>query len=106
MKPDAGRESRRPATIGGMESVRTVVDDRYRLEDVIGRGGMSTLVYRATDRVLGRTVAIKVLSPALADDGPVWVARFEREARAAATLTHSGVATRRTPASRTACASS
>ena len=49
-----------------------MVDDRYRLEDVIGRGGMST-VYRATDRVLGRTVAIKVLSPALADDGPVWV---------------------------------
>ena len=85
MKPDAGRESRRPATIGGMESVRTVVDDRYRLEDVIGRGGMST-VYRATDRSLGRTVAIKVLSPALADDGPVWVARFEREARAAGHL--------------------
>jgi eukaryotic-like serine/threonine-protein kinase len=65
---------------------------RYRLLEVIGRGGMGT-VYRATDGTLDRTVAVKVLAPALAESDPVWVARFEREARAAAALTHPGVAT-------------
>jgi eukaryotic-like serine/threonine-protein kinase len=76
----------------GMETVRTTLAGRYRLAEVIGRGGMST-VYRATDAVLGRTVAVKVLSAALAEDDPVWVTRFQREARAAASLTHPGVAT-------------
>jgi serine/threonine protein kinase len=75
-----------------MERLRTKLAGRYELDEVIGRGGMST-VYRATDTVLGRTVAIKVLSPALAEGDPVWVARFRREARAAASLTHRGVAT-------------
>jgi eukaryotic-like serine/threonine-protein kinase len=76
----------------GMKTVRTMLAGRYRLADVIGRGGMSA-VYRATDAVLGRTVAVKVLSAALAEEDPVWVTRFEREARAAASLTHTGVAT-------------
>jgi eukaryotic-like serine/threonine-protein kinase len=58
---------------------------RYRLEEVIGRGGMST-VYRATDTVLGRTVAVKILLAGLADEDPDYVARFKREARAAAAL--------------------
>src|SRR5437764_12259857 len=58
---------------------------RYRLEEVIGRGGMST-VYRATDDVLGRTVAVKVLLAGLADEDPSYIARFQREARAAAAL--------------------
>src|SRR5437588_498588 len=58
---------------------------RYRLEEVIGRGGMST-VYRATDAVLGRTVAVKVLLAGLADEDPAYIARFQREARAAAAL--------------------
>jgi serine/threonine protein kinase len=75
-----------------MDGVRTRLAGRYDLEQVIGRGGMST-VYRATDALLGRTVAVKVLSPALAEGDPVWAARFEREARAAASLSHSGVAT-------------
>ncbi len=75
-----------------MDGLRTRLAGRYDLDEVIGHGGMST-VYRATDTVLGRTVAVKVLSPALAEGDPVWAARFEREARAAASLTHSGVAT-------------
>jgi serine/threonine-protein kinase len=58
---------------------------RYRLEEVIGRGGMST-VYRATDAVLGRTVAVKVLLAGLAEEDPAYIARFQREARAAAAL--------------------
>ena len=75
-----------------MNTVRTMLGGRYQLDEVLGRGGMST-VYRATDTVLGRTVAIKVLSPALADEHGTWVTRFEREARAAAGLTHAGIAT-------------
>jgi serine/threonine-protein kinase len=70
----------------------TTLAGRYRLEDVIGRGGMST-VYRATDRILQRTVAVKVMSAALAEDDPTHVARFEREARAAASLVHPGIVT-------------
>jgi serine/threonine-protein kinase len=70
----------------------TTLAGRYRLEEVIGRGGMST-VYRATDGVLQRTVAVKVMSAALAEGDPTHVARFEREARAAASLVHPGIVT-------------
>ncbi len=70
----------------------TTLAGRYRLEDVIGRGGMST-VYRANDRVLQRTVAVKVMSAALAEGDPSTIARFEREARAAASLVHPGIVT-------------
>lgn len=72
-------------------SIRTLAG-RYRLEEVVGRGGMST-VYRATDLVLGRTVAVKLLLDALAAEDPVHVARFEREARAAAALANPAVVT-------------
>jgi serine/threonine-protein kinase len=65
---------------------------RYQLDGVIGRGGMST-VYRATDLVLDRTVAVKVLLASLADEDPAYVARFQREARAAAALANSSVVT-------------
>ena len=61
-------------------------DGRYRLDEVIGRGGMS-IVWRATDMQLERPVAIKVISDVLATD-PRFVARFEREARLAAALNH------------------
>ena len=75
-----------------MDTRERTLAGRYRLEEVIGRGGMST-VYRATDRVLGRTVAVKVLLPALADQDPTYAARFEREARAAAALAGSSLVT-------------
>jgi serine/threonine-protein kinase len=65
---------------------------RYRLEAVVGRGGMST-VYRASDEVLGRTVAVKILLAALLERDPAYAARFEREARAAASLASSAVVT-------------
>jgi serine/threonine protein kinase len=78
--------------MSSMDGLRTRLAGRYELDEVIGRGGMST-VYRATDAVLDRIVAVKVLSAALAEGDPVWVARFKREARAAASLTHPGVAT-------------
>jgi predicted Ser/Thr protein kinase len=64
----------------------TLCDGRYRLEAVLGRGGMA-IVWRATDLQLERDVAIKVISDALAGDSS-FVARFEREARLAAGLNH------------------
>jgi eukaryotic-like serine/threonine-protein kinase len=62
---------------------------RYRLEAPLGRGGMAE-VFRARDRELRRDVAVKVLMPHLARDRQV-VARFHREARAAASLDHPNI---------------
>jgi serine/threonine-protein kinase len=61
-----------------------LLDERYRLDETIARGGMAT-VYAATDTRLDRPVAVKVMRPGLADD-PEFVERFAREARAAARL--------------------
>jgi serine/threonine protein kinase len=66
-----------------------LLSNRYRIEGFIGRGGMAT-VYRGTDQVLDRTVAIKVLAEPLARD-PTFLERFRREAQAAAGLSHPGV---------------
>ncbi len=62
-----------------------VLHDRYRVESFLARGGMAT-IYRGADLRLDRSVAIKVMHPSFAAD-PGFVARFEREARAAARLT-------------------
>ncbi len=64
--------------------VGRLLDGRYRLEETVARGGMAT-VYTATDTRLDRVVAVKVMHRALADD-PEFVARFTREAKAAARL--------------------
>jgi serine/threonine protein kinase len=68
--------------------VGITVDD-FRIDAVLGRGATGT-VYRATQQMLGRAVALKVLHPPLAAD-PEMVARFQREARAVARLSHPGV---------------
>jgi eukaryotic-like serine/threonine-protein kinase len=59
---------------------------RYRLEELIGRGGMAS-VWRATDTVLERTVAVKRLHARLHDD-PELAERFRREGHAVARLSH------------------
>ena len=67
----------------------TVISGRYQLGDRLGSGGMST-VYKAIDRVLERTVAVKVLAEHLSDDEK-FVARFRREALAVAKLIHPNI---------------
>jgi serine/threonine-protein kinase len=67
----------------------TLLGGRYRLEAPIGSGGMAQ-VHRGTDTVLGRPVAIKILAPQYAKDAE-FVARFRREAQAAARLNHPNV---------------
>ena len=66
-----------------------VLEDRYRVDELIARGGMAT-VYRGTDLRLGRIVALKVLGGVLVND-PGFVERFTQEARATAALTHPNV---------------
>lgn len=63
---------------------------RYRLDSRIATGGMGE-VWRATDTLLGREVAVKLLKTEFADD-PVFRSRFETEARHAASLHHPGIA--------------
>jgi serine/threonine-protein kinase len=63
-----------------------VLGGRYALGEVLGTGGMAT-VWRASDGILGREVAVKVLSPQFAADAG-FLARFEEEARHAAALSH------------------
>lgn len=67
----------------------SMISDRYELGDRLGSGGMST-VYGATDRVLERTVAVKILAEHLSDDEK-FVARFRREALAVARLIHPNI---------------
>ena len=69
--------------------VGTLLEGRYRVGPALARGGMST-VYRGTDTRLERPVAIKVMALRFAAD-PVFLQRFEREARAAARLHHPGI---------------
>jgi eukaryotic-like serine/threonine-protein kinase len=65
-------------------------DPRYRMENRIATGGMGE-VWRATDTILGREVAVKVLKPEYADDA-MFRSRFEAEARHAASLHHPNIA--------------
>ena len=84
LQPSSGAQNR--ATVIG-----NLLRGRYRLEERIGSGGMST-VYRAFDETLERWVAIKVLHHTMEDD-PVQLERFRREARTVARLNHPHVVT-------------
>ncbi|MGX2993429.1 protein kinase domain-containing protein [Streptomyces sp. JNUCC 64] len=67
-----------------------VLAGRYEIQGTLGQGGMG-VVHRALDRELGRQVAVKTLPPELLRD-PQFTARFWREARTAARLSHPGIA--------------
>lgn len=74
---------------GADRLVGRTLEGRYRLTSRIARGGMAS-VYLATDLRLDRTVAVKVMHTGLGDDR-AYAARFVREARAAARLSHPNV---------------
>lgn len=72
-----------------MSNNMPIVNDRYRVERSVGRGGMAE-VFLAHDLLLDRPVALKVLFPEYAND-PNFVERFRREAQSAAGLTHPNI---------------
>ncbi|MFB9237759.1 protein kinase [Plantactinospora siamensis] len=67
----------------------SILSGRYRLDDRVATGGMGD-VWQATDLVLGRQVAVKVLLPSLLSD-PSFISRFRAEARMMAALRHPGI---------------
>jgi serine/threonine protein kinase len=81
-RPDAGPS--------GHDDGLRVVGERYELGEVLGRGGMAD-VHRATDRLLHRQVAVKVMRDVAGDDSAR--ARFTGEARTLAGLSHPGLVT-------------
>src|SRR3954447_22080937 len=72
-----------------MISPGVTLGGRYRLDERIAGGGMGD-VWKGTDEVLGRTVAVKVLLAALVAE-PGFAQRFREEARTMATINHPGV---------------
>jgi eukaryotic-like serine/threonine-protein kinase len=74
-----------------MTVIGTLINERYRLEERIGSGGMSS-VFRAFDPMLERWVAIKLMHRDISHD-PDQLERFRREARAVAQLNHPHVVT-------------
>jgi serine/threonine protein kinase len=90
VNPKQGKHSTAgPGSTGSTEG--TVLGDRYTLTERIAAGGMGE-VWAAADTVLGRTVAIKLMHPALGED-PDFVERFRSEARHTAALHHPNITT-------------
>ncbi len=69
----------------------TLLNNRYQLHKRLGKGGMA-LVFEAQDRMLERSVAVKVLRETFSQD-PAFRERFRQEAKAAANLSHSNIVT-------------
>lgn len=85
------QESMPPGAGSSGTGTSTQETGRYLVEGELGRGGMG-IVYRATDSVLDRTVAFKVLPDALKDN-PQALKNFLREAKSAAKLNHPNIVT-------------
>jgi eukaryotic-like serine/threonine-protein kinase len=66
-----------------------LIGARYEILSILGRGGMGS-VYKALDREVGRTVALKLIRPELASD-PAMLARFKQELLTSTQVTHRNV---------------
>jgi len=82
----------RPSAAPGAQHAEPEVGSTFaghRIDGIAGRGGMG-VVFRATDLILDRRVALKLIAPAVVRD-PVFRERFERECRVAAAIDHPNV---------------
>jgi serine/threonine-protein kinase len=87
---DTPTEGRPPGEdAAGDDLLGTTIADRYRIDSLLGRGGMGT-VYRACQLQLERDVAIKVISHDIAGSS-IMIERFKREAAATARLRHPNI---------------
>ena len=68
-----------------------ILNDRYQLDKQLGEGGMA-IVYQASDLMLERTIAVKILRKDFSKS-KAFQERFKEEARAAANLTHPNIVT-------------
>ncbi len=92
MQPEGHAAPKAPPGASGSSGdplIGRVLEGRYEITARVARGGMAS-VYEATDLRLDRTVAVKVMHAGLGDDDD-FAARFVREARAAARLSHPNV---------------
>lgn len=71
------------------ERIGTLIAERYRIERIIGQGGMG-VVLGGKHELTGRPIAVKLLLPSFVED-PELIARFFQEAKAAAALNHPNV---------------
>ena len=69
--------------------INDVIDDRYKILKVLGEGGMA-IVYLANDIITNKEVAVKIIKEETMKN-PLNLTRFEREARAAASLNHQNI---------------
>ncbi len=86
---DSGSGSRSGFVDAGRFMAGTVAAGRYRIIELLGRGGMGE-VYRADDITLNQAVALKFL-PAIFGQDPTWLERFKNEVRLARQVTHPNV---------------
>jgi serine/threonine-protein kinase len=91
--PHCGSTEGQDHLCGGASAalIGTVLDNRYKIESVLGQGGMG-MVFRATQTSVQRPVAVKTLNPALAA-APTFFERFRREAEVASRLRHPNIIT-------------
>lgn len=90
MQPSSNDRPGAASSNGGDARIGTLIADRYRIERLIGRGGMSS-VYEAADTALPRRVALKVFRPELADGDAM--RRHDGEVGMLAALNHPGLVT-------------
>lgn len=75
--------------MNGDNLIGKIINERYVLEEKVGCGGMA-VVFKAQDRLLNRYVAVKILKESLKDDNEI-VEKFNKEAKAAAALSHNNI---------------
>src|SRR5262245_39571146 len=86
---DALATSAEKVSVGTDRMIGQLLDGKYEIEELCGRGGMGA-VYRATHVGTGRRVAVKVIAPELAGDSE-FIERFRREAKTIGLLRHPNI---------------